>query len=79
MGDCAACAEKRSAYAKWTCAECGEPTAERTSPELWRALLWLKLIRAGYPLSQTGLNFWDLMLIAAIKEDMDERARQSGS
>ena len=78
MGDCAACAEKRSAYAEWTCGECLEPTAERTAPELWRALMWLKLIRAGYPYSRTGLGFWDLWLIAAIEEGMDERVKQSG-
>jgi hypothetical protein len=78
MGDCAACAEKRSAYAKWTCGECNEPTAERAAPELWRALLHKKLIRAGYPLTQSGLTLWDLFLIAAIEEDIDERSRQSG-
>ncbi|HUT54619.1 MAG TPA: hypothetical protein VM658_14610 [bacterium] len=78
MGDCATCMEKHGAYAKWTCGQCEEPTAERTAPELWRALMWRKLIRAGYPLSQCGLSFWDLWLMAAIEEGMDERAKQSG-
>jgi alkylation response protein AidB-like acyl-CoA dehydrogenase len=73
IGSCAECGERGSAYAEWSCAECREPRAERAAPEVWRALLGRRLIRAGLPAERTGLGFWELWFLGAIEEARHER------
>ena len=40
-----------------------------------RALLWRKLLKAGWPADRTGLDFWELWLVASLEEMEHERNR----
>jgi len=68
---CSECLEKESAYGAWTCLHCEDASYEKLSPALMRALLWLRVKKAGHPVS--GAGFWEMWLMSLIEEMEDER------
>ena len=38
------------------------------APEAARALAWRRMVKAGYPVSASGLGFFDLWLLSMVEE-----------
>jgi hypothetical protein len=43
------------------------------APEIIKTLLWRDIIKAGYPVEKTNLDFWELRFLGMIEEIENDR------